>query len=116
MNTTNKMEQKRRYEISRHHAWAGSVLLAVLLAIRIFFETSETTIDNTIFIAIGIIIVLYILIALILTYKYRSGITTQQRIIQKTDTKPEFKRAKDAIKIEKKKAKAEAKIAKKQQK
>ena len=30
-------DKKKKYAISKHHAWAGSILLTILLAVRIFF-------------------------------------------------------------------------------
>jgi len=38
MKEKNIGEYKRRYDMSRHHAWAGGILLSVLLAIRILFD------------------------------------------------------------------------------
>ena len=105
------IEYKKKYDVARHHAWAGSVLLAVLVATRGFFEISDIKIDDRIIIAIGMILVFYILIAIFLTYKYRSGLLAEQKIVElqiKTDS---FK--KEKLKIEKKKAKAEIKKANK---
>ena len=38
MTQKNLNEYKRKYDVNKHHAWAGSVLLAVLVAIRGFFK------------------------------------------------------------------------------
>jgi len=109
-------EYKRKYDMSRHHAWAGSVLLAVLLAVRVFLETSEIKIDDWIIIFVGVLLVIYILTAVFLTYKYRSGLSvSREQVVQvkvepsKTDVDLE----KEHLKIEKKKAKIEVKKAKK---
>jgi hypothetical protein len=109
-------EYKRKYDMSRHHAWAGSVLLAVLLAVRIFLETSEIQIDDWIIISIGVILVIYTLTAVFLTYKYRSGLSVSQEQVVQVKVEPSKTDAdieKERLKIEKKKAKAEAKKAKK---
>ena len=60
----NLSEYKRKYDVTKHHAWAGSVLLTVLVAIRGFFEISNIKTDDRIIIAIGMILVFYILIAI----------------------------------------------------
>jgi hypothetical protein len=111
MTQKNLSEYKRKYDFARHHAWAGSVLLAVLVAIRGFFEISNIKIDDRIIIAIGMILVFYILIAVILTYKYRSGLLVEQKIVEVHVKTNDLEREK--LKIEKKKAKAEAKKTKK---
>lgn len=109
MSKKNLSEYKRKYENARHHAWAGSVLLAVLLAIRIFLETSK--IDDRIFIFIGSILVIYILIAVFFTYKYRSGLSIEQKnAIEIKVNSDDIK--KEKLKLEKKKAKDEVKKAK----
>ena len=46
MTQKNLNEYKRKYDVVKHHAWAGSVLLAVLVAIRGFFEISDIKIDE----------------------------------------------------------------------
>jgi len=107
-----KSDYKRRYDMSRHHAWAGGILLSVLLAIRILFE-----VDNNIVIPLGVILIVYILVALFFTYRYSSGLAAEQKTVQevhKRTDKPEVE--KQRLKVEKKKAKAEAKKAKKNNK
>ena len=105
---------KRKYDIARHHAWAGSVILAVILAIRIFLETTEINVNDWFIVIIGGIVVIYTLSAVILTYKYRSGLTSEQKIIEVHTSSDSIE--KERLKIEKKKAKAEAKKAKKSKK
>ena len=122
-------EYKRKYDISRHHAWAGTVLISILLAIRIFLEISNIlTITNTIniiIIIIGLILVVYTLSSLFLTYKYRDGISLSQdqKIIHLHSSidniendKIKSRKEKEQLKIEKKKAKTELKKAKKLEK
>lgn len=114
MNKKNLSEYKKKYDVARHHAWAGSVLLAVLLAIRIFFETSNIGIDDRIILVIGLILVAYTLIAIVLTYRYRAGLSAeQQKIIEVQVSSRDVEIEKERLKVEKKKAKAEAKKAKK---
>ena len=116
--TKKKTELKRKYDIFRHHAWAGTVLLSVLLALRIFLEISDITfIPDSIILSIGIIIVLYTLISLFLTYKYRSGISTDKNVeIKPLDIKHSEKIEKQKYKIEKKKIKNKVKLIKKKEK
>jgi hypothetical protein len=113
------MDYIKRYAIAKHHAWAGSVLLAILSAIRIIFETSNQEINDVIFIILGLILILYILVALIYTYNYRSGLIEQKKPLsiqkQHNQEKLEKKIKKEQLKIEKKKAKSQEKKQKKNQ-
>jgi len=111
MTQKNLSEYKRKYDVAKHHAWAGSVLLAVLVAIRGFFEISNIKMNDRIIIVIGMILVFYILIGILLTYKYRSGLLVEQKIVEVNIKKNDIERQK--LKIEKKKAKADAKKTKK---
>ena len=108
----------RTYAIAKHHAWAGSVLLAVLLSLRVFSDISEYKINNLVFIIPGLLIVIYILIALILTYKYRKELlatNTPKSSSEKVKTNDIETRLKTQMKIEKKKAKTELKRNKKKE-
>lgn len=116
----NEKNIKKKYEISRHHAWAGSILLAILLAIRIFFETSDINEYNQIILIIGFIIIVYMLISLILTYRYRSSLTFDDKTINVMLSSNNLeergknqKHVKNLTKIEKKKAKEKLKKLKK---
>jgi purine-cytosine permease-like protein len=111
---------KKKYRISKHHAWAGSILLAILLAIRIFFETSKIREYNQLILIIGFFIIVYMLISLIFTYKYRSGLSLDENSINVTissndskDGKMKEKYDKNFAKIQKKKAKERLKELKK---
>ncbi|KAA0005457.1 MAG: hypothetical protein DRM98_04240 [Thermoplasmata archaeon] len=113
---------QRKYDLYRHHAWAGSILLSVLLAIRVFLQiTGFKDIPDIIILPLGVILVIYILVSLGFTYKYRSGLIVEQKIVQKIETPEEaFKKQKisakiekERLKLEKKKAKAEVKKIKK---
>jgi uncharacterized ion transporter superfamily protein YfcC len=108
-------KNKQKYENARHHAWAGSVLLAVLLAIRLIIETTSVNVDDRIILGIAVILIIYTLIAVIFTYRYRTGITdsSEQKVVHIHKTEDAEK---ERLKVEKKKAKAEAKKAKKQNK
>ena len=107
-------EFRKKYNAFRHHAWAGLGFLSVVLAIRlIFLEATE------ILTPVIIVLALYILVALIFTYRYRAGLSVPQKEviiepsveIEKERIKSEVE--KERLKLEKKKAKAEAKKAKK---
>ena len=123
MKSKDLAEYNKKYNIFRHHAWAGSVILAIILAVRIFLETTDITINDWVIVIIGGSVVIYTLAAVILTYNYRSGLTSEQKIIEihtsSDNIKKERIRAeveKEKLKFEKKKAKVEAKKIKKENK
>jgi len=108
---------KRKYHAFRHHAWAGLGFLSVVLAIRLIFFKQADFLTPII-----IILAIYIIIALIFTYRYRSGLSAEETVVkvepsvevEKEKLKTEVE--KERLKIEKKKAKSEAKKAKKAKK
>ena len=107
---------KQRYDLSRHHAWAGTVLLSMLLALRLLLEIPTALLILSIILLTG-----YILTSLFFTYKYRQGLLTN--IHNKTIISSNLEQQKIAadiqkeqVKLEKKKAKTEAKKQKKAQK
>lgn len=106
-------EYKKKYQVARHHAWAGSVLLAILLSIRILVEISDINIKNLdmVILILGIIIIFYTISALFLSYKYRSGVLSEQDTLQIISSADELE--KQRLKIEKKKTKSDIKKAKK---
>jgi len=110
-------DKRKKYALSKHHAWAGSILLAILLAIRIFFETSKINEYNQIILIIGFFIIIYMIIALIFTYKYRSGLSSDEKSINLSINQEKVKINKkfnnNYSKIEKKKAKEKLKELKK---
>jgi hypothetical protein len=116
-------EYKRKYEIYRHHAWAGGIILSVLLAIRVLLEISNfSDIPDFIILPLGIILVFYIMISIFFTYRYRLGLTIPQEkevmnvkeIYNDTEIKKiNAKVEKERLKLEKKKAKTETKKQKK---
>lgn len=103
---------KKNYHIFRHHAWAGLGFLAVLFAIRVIFPASAGILSPIIF-----VLIIYIVIALIFTYRYRSGLTNKEEIINSEveleKEKIKAKIEKNRLKVEKKKAKTELKAKKK---
>ena len=111
---------REKYSVFKHHAWAGSVLLAVLLATRVFLEKLGVKNYDTLFVAIGSILVLYTLSAVILTYRYRSGLYVDSNMgnlhVHYPSDNPDVKREKQFLKTEKKKLKAEVKKIKKTRK
>ncbi len=109
---------RAQYDIARHHAWAGTVLLSLLLAIRIILEMAENRfIPEIVFVSLGVIIVLYTLGALLFTFRYRNALKQkEQEKYEKTLTTTEKsteKQTKQHYKIEKKKAKSQLKKEKK---
>ena len=108
-------EYTRKYEIFRHHAWAGTAFLSILLALRYFI----TAIPRYIFIPLGTLLIVYILIAVLYTYRYRAGLSKRQESdqpSQPTGRDGVQTVAPESMKIEKKRAKSEAKARKKEQK
>ena len=108
-------EHARKYEIFRHHAWAGTAFLSILLALRYLV----TSIPPYIFIPLGTLLIVYILIAVLYTYRYRAGLSKRQEYDQPSQPtgKPGVQTvAPESLKIEKKRAKSEAKARKKEQK
>ncbi len=110
-------EYKKKYHNYRHHAWAGLGFLSVVLAIRLLFQESTELLTPFI-----VILGLYIVIALIFTYKYRAGLQAESTVIasdasvklEKEKIRADVEKAR--LKTEKKKAKAEAKHTKKHNK
>jgi len=115
-------EYKRKYHISRHHAWAG---LGFLTITGILKTVLHDRFPDIIFLPILTILIIYILIAIIFTYRYHSGLSApseSEKIIQiqqPSDVEKEKINAeveKERLKIEKKKAKAQIKAEKKAKK
>jgi hypothetical protein len=108
---------RAQYDISRHHAWAGTVLLSVLLALRIFLEMAKNRIiPDIVFIMLGLIIAIYTLGALFFTFRYRKALLLKEQEQQKAlesaqelSEKSKKKMLKQQYKIQKKKAKSKAK-------
>jgi uncharacterized ion transporter superfamily protein YfcC len=107
MNEKVLSENKRKYNIARHHSWAGTVILSVVLAVRIIIPD----IHNIILYFVVSALVIYILCSLSFTYKYRSGLSSQEKSIS-VDASVEIE--KERLKLEKKRTKAEEKSMKKQ--
>ena len=109
------VDYRRKYEIFTHHAWAGTAFLSILLALRYFVGA----IPHYIFIPLGTLLIVYILIAVLDTYRYRAGLSKRHESDQ--PSQPTGKSgaqtvAPVSLKIEKKRAKSEAKARKKEQK
>lgn len=106
------VEYKRKYDMYRHHAWAGGILLSVLMSIRVLLEIlGVSNIPDFIIFPIGLILVFYVLISIFFTYKYRSGLTVQQdeKIIRVKTTSDDVEKEKIHAKVEKEKLKLEKK-------
>lgn len=105
-------EYKRRYNLSRHHAWAGLGFLSVLLAVRILFPELLELLQP-----ILVVLIVYVLIALIFTYKYRAGLSAKQETSHHSKELEKEKIHADVEKkrltLEKKKTKAKIKSEKK---
>jgi len=106
MKKRKNVEFKKKYQIFRHHAWAGLGFLSVVLAFRIiFFKSAEFL--TPIIVILGI----YIIIALVFTYRFRSGLSSVEqgsKIDQNIELEKEkinAKKEKDKLKLEKKRSK-----------
>ena len=102
------LEDKRRYELFRHHAWAGLGLLTVFLALRYFISSIPLWIS----LPVGSVLIVYILIGLIGTYRYSGGLsapneTIDIKIYEENKGPDDDKFAKTQAKIEKKKLKTD---------
>ena len=112
MNNKDLSTYKRKYQIFKHHAWAGLGFLAVLFAIRVVFPLSTQILSPIIF-----VLIVYIVVALIFTYKYRAGLSAKEEVLspskelEKEKIKADVEKSR--LKVEKKKTKAEAKAKKK---
>jgi len=101
---------KKNYSLYRHHAWAGGLMLAVVIAVKSVLQASF---PDIIFLPMLALLILYILIALFFTYKYRTDLLSKDTSVSPTiDVDLE----KEKLKIEKKKTKAQVKAQKKQKK
>ena len=113
--TQRDLSDTQRYAVFRHHAWAGAILLSILFALRILIPD----IPDIVVLVVGGFLVVYILVALFFTYKYRAGLIAQEEQVvvqpdkslerEKLQVELEEKR----LKLEKKKVKAESKATKK---
>ena len=109
-------EYKRKYEIYRHHAWAGLGLLTVFLAAQYLYPNFPSWFFFTVL--TGLIV--YSLIGLVGAYRYSMGLSTQEDAFQMSQgSSPksfEEKKEKTRAKIDKKQLKAEVKKIKKEKK
>jgi len=116
MNKKKLSENKRNYDVARHHAWAGSVILAAIVATRGFLELAKIEVNDYdyIFVFIGLCFIIYTLFSVFLTYHYRSGLTAEEKkVVEIHHHEQSDDLEKERLKIEKKKAKAETKKTKK---
>lgn len=106
-------EYKRKYEIYRHHAWAGLGLLAVFLATRYLYPH----LPSWLFFPILAGLIVYILLGLLGTYRYRTGLSYLEDASHESQGSSskylERKKEKTRAMIEKKRLKAEIKKIKK---
>ena len=105
-------EYKRKYQAFRHHAWAGLGFLSVLLAISVIAPWLLVFLSP-----ILVVLIAYVVISLLFTYKYYRGFSaTQESIPHSEEVEKEKIHAeveKERLKLEKKKTKAKVKAKKK---
>ena len=110
-------EYRKKYDIARHHAWAGAVLLSVFSVLTVLLRTSDISdIPDYLILVIGLGLVLYTVISLFFTYRYRSGLLISEKVVKVEVSSRDTDLEKERLKAEKKKAKAEAKRTKKTKK
>ena len=104
-------ECRKRYELFRHHAWAGLGILSVFLALQYFISLPP-------WISATVVCVLsaYILISLMGTYRYRKGLVIQEAPVHLSLEQEKIAVEKARMKLEKKRVKAEVKAKKKSHK
>lgn len=115
MTSKDYREYRKRYQRYHHHAWAGTVMLSLLLALRIFLEISDIPVDDRFIVPLGVLLIAYTSVALFLSYRYRSGLEAEEErtseAVERARLEAEVER--ERIRAEEKMAKAEAKIRKK---
>ncbi|HDS59218.1 MAG TPA: hypothetical protein ENN54_02855 [Thermoplasmatales archaeon] len=110
MDSKTLCEYKKRYRRYHHHAWAGGIMLSLLLALRIFLEISGVSIDDRVMLLLGVALILYISLALALTYRYRSGLDAAE---EQPPVSEDVERARLEAEVERERIRAEAKARKK---
>ena len=108
MSVKDLSEYKRKYAWYRHHAWAGAILLSVVLAARLFIR-----IDSVLLLPVVLVLIVYIVVALVFTYRYSAGLSVEDTKVE-VPSSVESERVKAQVKLEKKKAKASVKAKKKE--
>lgn len=118
MNKLDYEKYKQKYEWYRHHAWAGLGILSIVVTIRFLIP-----LPNWFLFPVISILVIYVVTALIGTYRYSSAILTSEEPLQQNKSsvdleqeRLETKMDKVRLKLEKKKAKAAYKTQKKMEK
>jgi uncharacterized membrane protein len=103
-------KMRKKYDLARHHAWAGLGLLSVVAAVRLLLPA----LPDGLFLAISSTLIVYILFWLFLTYRYRAGLKADSSPITEVSAeKAKTALEKARLKLEKKRAKAEIKARKK---
>ena len=102
---------KRKYQRFRHHAWAALGFLSVVAAVRLIFINSASYLNPVI-----LILALYAITALLFTYRYSAGLSTEEKVVQVDSPSAHIDVEKKQLKVEKKKAKNEVKKTKKSSK
>jgi len=111
MNNKN-LTKKQSYDLARHHAWAGGILLSILLALRLLIpQLPQTPIT-----LLALLLIAYITISVLFTYKYKNALTQKEPSTQKNAEDNDYELEKQRLKIQKKQAKNENKQHKKQNK
>ncbi|MGC9554116.1 MAG: hypothetical protein ACP5EK_02285 [Thermoplasmatota archaeon] len=110
MDSKTLCEYKKRYHRYHHHAWAGAIMLSLLLALRIFLEIPGVAIDDRVMLLLGVALILYISLALALTYRYRSGLDAAE---EQPPVSEDVERARLEAEVERERIRAEAKARKK---
>ena len=68
---------KRKYQSFRHHAWAGLGFITVFMTLLVIFPDFSQILTPIIF-----ILIIYVFVALIFTYRYRTALSAEEKIVQ----------------------------------
>jgi len=110
--TQKKLTKKQSYDLARHHAWAGGILLSILLALRLLLpQLPQTPIT-----ILALLLITYITISVLLSYRYKNALTQSEPTPQKTTEDKEYELEKQRLKLKKKQEKNNYKIQKKHNK
>lgn len=110
--TQKKITKKQSYDLARHHAWAGGILLSILLALRLLIPQ----IPQTLITILALLLITYIAISVLLTYRYKNALTQNEPTTANTTKDNDYELEKQRLKIQKKQAKNNYKLQKKHDK
>jgi hypothetical protein len=70
---------REKYDIARHHAWGGLAALSLVSTIRLILPTGTPALNHLLSALIIPLLIIYTACALILTYRYRTGLSSASK-------------------------------------